>query len=286
MSLLKPIYRAILADKLAVFGVIVLTIFVIMALFAPQIAPYDPNEIISDPDTGLTLKFEPPSSQFLFGTNNLARDIFSQVVYGSQVALLVGFLSALSVTLVGANVGLLAGYFGGWLDDLLMRVVDVTYSIPFEPFAILLVGLMGPSVFNLVVAMTLIQWRAPARVIRAQVLSLSQRPFVKAARVAGASNQRIIYSHIAPNIVPVVLMYIPITVGWAIMAEASVSFLGFGAPQTMSWGVILQTAFNSGAMRQAWWWMLAPGMAIVLVVISVFFINRALEPIANPNLWE
>lgn len=286
LSQLKMVFRAIVADRLALFGSIVILVFITMAVFAPVIAPYDPNEIIVDPETGLTLKFEPPSTKFLFGTNNLARDIFSQVVYGSRVALLVGFLSALSVTIVGANVGLLSGYYGGRVDNLLMRIVDITYSIPFEPFAILLVGLMGPSILNLVLAMTLIMWRGPARVIRSQVLSLSQRPFVKAARVAGATNRRIIYAHIAPNILPVVLLYVPITVGWAIIAEASISFLGFGPPQITSWGGILQTAFTSGAMRQAWWWMMAPGTAIVLVVVSIFFINRALEPIANPNLWD
>lgn len=286
MSQLKLLGRAILADRLALIGVIILIIFFLTALFAPQIAPYDPNEIITDPETGETLRFQPPSAQFLFGTNNLARDIFSQVVYGSQVALLVGFLSAASVTILGSNVGLLSGYFGGKVDELLMRVVDISYSIPFEPFALLLVGLLGPSTLNLVLAMTLIMWRAPARVIRAQVLSLSARPFVKAARVAGASNNRIIYAHIAPNIVPVMLLYVPITVGWAIIAEASISFLGFGSPQVISWGGILQTAFTSGAMRQAWWWMMAPGMAIVLVVISIFFVTRAFEAVANPSLMD
>lgn len=282
---LRPVVRAIASDRLALFGVAVILIFVILAVFAPVIAPHDPNEILVG-DNGLTAKYQPPSALYPFGTNNLGRDIFSQVVYGSQVALLVGFLSALSVTIIGANVGLVAGYFGGRIDDALMRLVDVCYSIPFEPFAILLVGVLGPSVFNLVLVMTLIMWRGPAREIRAQVLSLSQRPFVKAARVAGASNFRILYVHIAPNVLPLMLLYIPITVGWAIIAEASLSFLGFGAPQTVSWGVILQTAFTSGAMRQAWWWMFAPGIAIVLVVISIFFITRALEPIANPHLRE
>lgn len=286
MSQLKLLGRAILADRLALIGVVILIIFLFMALFAPQIAPYDPNEILTDPVTGETLRFQPPSAQFLFGTNNLARDIFSQVVYGSQVALLVGFLSAASVTILGTNVGLLSGYFGGKVDELLMRIVDITYSIPFEPFALLLVGLLGPSTLNLVLAMTLIMWRAPARIIRAQVLSLSARPFVKAARVAGASNSRIIYAHIAPNIVPVMLLYIPITVGWAIIAEASLSFLGFGSPQVISWGGILQTAFTSGSMRQAWWWMMAPGLAIVLVVISIFFVTRAFEAVADPSLMD
>jgi peptide/nickel transport system permease protein len=284
--MLRTFARAIVSDRLAIFGVFVLVIYLVLAIFAPVVAPYDPNDILTDPETGVTARFQPPSLQYLFGTNNLARDVFSQVVYGSRVALVVGFASAMSVTIIGSTVGLFAGYFGGRLDDFLMRTVDIAYSIPFEPFAILLVGLMGPSILNLVLAMTLLMWRAPARVIRSQVLSISQRPFVKAARVAGASDLRIIYLHIMPNILPVMLLYIPITVGWAIIAEASISFLGFGTPQMISWGGILQTAFTSGAMRLAWWWTLAPGMSIVLVVISVFFISRALEPIANPSLGK
>jgi peptide/nickel transport system permease protein len=167
-----------------------------------------------------------------------------------------------------------------------MRVVDIAYAIPFIPFAVLLVGLLQPSINNLILVMALLMWRAPARVIRSQVLSLSQRPFVKSARVAGASNMRIIYQHIGPNILPFVFLYIPITVGWAIIAEASVSFLGFGDPRLISWGGMLQIAFTSGAMRIAWWWTLAPGLAIVLVVISVYFIGRALEPLANPKLLD
>lgn len=283
---MPTVLRAILTDKLALFGLTVLLIYTIMAAFAPAIAPYDPKEILTDPQTGVTAKFIPPSSEYLFGTNNLARDIFSQVVFGSRVALIVGFVSALAVTFIGTNVGLLAGYFGGRTDAFLMRVVDVAYAIPFEPFAILLVALLNPSITNLILAMAIIMWRAPARVVRAQALSLSKRPYVKAARAAGASNLRILYLHIAPNIFPVALLYIPITVGWAIIAEASLSFLGFGDPRMVSWGGILQTAFTSGAMRIAWWWTLAPGISIVLVVISVFFISRALEPLTNPTLWD
>jgi peptide/nickel transport system permease protein len=123
-------------------------------------------------------------------------------------------------------------------------------------------------------------------VVRAQVLTLAERPYIKAARVAGASNLRIIFLHLMPNIMPMVLLYIPITVGYAIVAEASISFLGFGDPRQISWGGILQIAFTSGAMRLAWWWTVAPGLAIVLLVISVFFISRALEPIANPSLVD
>jgi peptide/nickel transport system permease protein len=154
------------------------------------------------------------------------------------------------------------------------------------PFGVLLVGLLGPSTLNLTLVVALIMWRAPARVVRAQVLTLAQRPFVKAARVAGASNLRIIFMHLAPNVLPIVFLYIPVSVGYAIMAEASLSFLGFGDPRQLSWGGILQIAFTSGAMRLAWWWTVAPGAAIVSMVMAVFFISRAIEPLANPNLLD
>ena len=286
MDLIKTIFRAILSDRLAIFGLVVIILFIFAAIFAPYVAPYEPREIIKDTDTGVVAKYKPPSLKYWFGTDNLARDIFSQVVFGSRIALVVGFLSAILVVFVGTNVGLVAGYYGGRTDNFLMRIVDIAYAIPFIPFAVLLVALLQPSIKNLILVMALLMWRAPARVIRSQVLSLSQRPFVKSARVAGASNMRIIYQHIGPNILPFVFLYIPISVGWAIIAEASVSFLGFGDPRVISWGGMLQIAFASGAMRIAWWWTLAPGLAIVLVVISVYFIGRALEPLANPQLLK
>jgi peptide/nickel transport system permease protein len=281
-----PVLNAIRSDWLAIFGVAVLLVFVIIALFAEAVAPYGPREIVHNPETGTPAFFEPPSARHPFGTTNLARDVFSQVVFGSRIALTVGFVSALLVTFLGTNVGLIAGYFGRGVDSFLMRVVDVAYSIPFEPFAVLLVGLLEPSTTNLILAMSLLMWRSPARVIRADVLSLTQRPYIKAAKAAGASHLRIMYYHIAPNIIPVVFLYFPVTVGWAIIAEASVSFLGFGDPRLISWGGMLQLAFTSGAIRTAWWWTFAPGICIVLMVVSVFFISRALEPLVNPRLWD
>lgn len=282
----NPVFRALLADRLATVGVAIFGLFLVVAILADVIAPYGPREVVNDPVTGTPAFFSSPSTRHLFGTTNLARDVFSQVIYGSRVAISVGFVSAIVVTLVGSSVGLLAGYLGGRVDNFLMRLVDMAYSIPFEPFAVLLVGLLQPNIINLILAMALLMWRSPARVIRAEVLSLAQRPFVKAAKVAGASDFRIMYRHIAPNILPIVLLYIPITVGWAIIAEASVSFLGFGDPRLISWGGMLQLAFTSGATRLAWWWTLAPGISIVLLVISVFFISRALESLANPTLWD
>ncbi len=229
-------------------------------------------------------KLAPPSARHWFGTDHLGRDLFSQNVFGSRVALIVGFIGALLVVLIGTNIGLVAGYYGGRTDMLLMRFVDVMYGIPFEPFAMILVLLFDPSLTIVIVAVSLLTWRTVARLIRSQVLSLSQRPFVKAARVAGASDLRIIYQHIAPNILPLVLLQLAITVGAAIIAEATLSFLGLGPPKSISWGGILHNARLSGAWRTAWWWNIPPGAFIMLTVLGVFFISRALEVLANPRL--
>ncbi|MDO5643485.1 MAG: ABC transporter permease subunit [Paracoccus sp. (in: a-proteobacteria)] len=226
----------------------------------------------------------PPSRQHLFGTDHLGRDLFSQNVYGARIALLVGFLGAALVVLIGTNIGLIAGYFRGKVETVMMRAVDVMYGIPFEPFALILVLLFRPSLLIVILAVSLLSWRTVARLIRSQVLSLRERPFVKAARVAGASHLRIMYLHIFPNVMPLVFLELAITVGVAIIAEATLSFLGLGPPQSISWGGILHDARTSGAWRTAWWWNLPPGLFIMTTVLSVFFISRSLEVVANPRL--
>ena len=229
-------------------------------------------------------RLAPPSGEHWFGTDHLGRDLYSQNVYGSRIALLVGFIGASLVVLIGANVGLIAGYFRGRTETVLMRTVDVMYGIPFEPFALILVLLFEPSLFIVILAVSLLTWRTVARLIRSQVLSLRERPFVKAARVAGASDLRIMYLHIFPNVMPLVFLELAIIVGVSIIAEATLSFLGLGPPQSISWGGILHNARLSGAWRTAWWWNLPPGIFIMTTVLSVFFISRSLEVVANPRL--
>jgi peptide/nickel transport system permease protein len=225
-----------------------------------------------------------PSRKHLLGTTHLGRDIFSQTVYGSRTALMVGLLAALVVNVIGVNVGLVAGYLRGKIDDLLMRIVDIMYALPLEPFAMILVMIFDPSIWIIILAVGLLTWRTNARVIRSQVLSIARRPFIKAARVAGAGSLRIMYVHIAPNILPLAFLQLAVAAGYAITAEATLSFLGLGPPRIYSWGTILHAARLSGAWRTAWWWILPPGMLIMLTVVSIFFIARALEILTNPRL--
>ncbi len=229
-------------------------------------------------------RLAPPSREHWFGTDHLGRDLYSQNVHGSRIALLVGFLGAALVVLIGTNVGLIAGYYRGRTETVLMRTVDVMYGIPFEPFALILVLLFQPSLLIVILAVSLLTWRTVARLIRSQVLSLRERPFVKAARVAGASDLRIMYLHIFPNVMPLVFLELAIIVGVSIIAEATLSFLGLGPPHAISWGGILHDARLSGAWRTAWWWNLPPGILIMTTVLSVFFISRSLEVVANPRL--
>lgn len=270
-------------DKLALFGAITIAIFIITAIFADVIAPYDVNEMLRD-ETGAVKSLEKPSTEHLFGTTNIGKDIFSQVVKGSQTAMIVGIIAATLVTLVGTTVGVVSGYFGGWVDSLIMRIVDVFYSIPFIPFVIVLVSLLKPSLWNIILAVSFLSWRTVARLVRSQVLSIVKRPFVKAARVVGASHSRIMFKYILPGVIPLALLEMAFMVNWAITAEASVAFLGFGDPSVTSWGQILQENFSTGNSRTAWWWVIPPGVAIILLLVSVFFVARALEEVVNPRL--
>ncbi|MFB6243735.1 MAG: ABC transporter permease [Halobaculum sp.] len=268
-------------DRLGFAGVIVLTFVVVVAVFAPVIAPYDPAA------TDYYASFEPPSAAHPFGTDNAGRDIFSQLVYGARPAVQVGLFSAAAVALIGMNVGLVAGYYGGLIDDALMRLVDFAYGIPFTPFVIVLVGLWEPSLWTIVLAITLLLWRQTARVVRSAVLNLKEKPFVKSARTAGASDRRIIYRHIAPNVLPLTFLYGSFAIAWAILTEASISFLGFGDPDATTWGQMLQAALQSQALaRDAWWWFTMPGLAIMATVISAFLIGRGYEEQLNPQLKE
>ncbi|MCP4316268.1 MAG: ABC transporter permease [Hyphomicrobiales bacterium] len=276
-----------LDDPFAVVGLIIYAIFIAMAIFADQLATHDPLEILFTSDYQLAADRRPGQDGFILGTTSLGRDIYSQLIYGSRSALLIGITAAFMVAVIGTVVGLLAGYFRGWIDIVLMRAADIAFGIPFLPFVIVLSAFLEPSIWNVVFAMAMILWRDTGRVIRSQVLTLRTRAYIDAARVAGSSDLKIVFRHIAPNILPLSFLYGTIAIGWAILTEAAISFLGFGDPETISWGYMLQDAYASQALSTGgYYWFVPPGICIVLVVVAGFFISRGYEEILFPKLKE
>jgi len=165
-----------------------------------------------------------------------------------------------------------------------MRITDIAFGIPFLPFAVVLIALTRPSIWNIILTISCLSWRTTARVIRSQVLSLKERPFIQAAKVSGGSDLRIMYVHILPNVLPMSFLYVALGIAWATLTEASLSFLGFGDPRMISWGQILYYAFINGSARSAWWVVLPPGICITLFVISAFMVGHAYEEMVNPRL--
>lgn len=276
-------WRAIGADRAALLGLVVLGAFVLVGVLAPLLAPHDPLAKHYEP-SGRLKRLIPPSATHPFGTTLYGRDVFSQVIVGTRSALFVGFVTALVVSVVGLNVGLWSGYFGGAVDNALMRLTDIVYGVPILPFGIVALSLLSRNVWWIIVVMSILYWPSTARVIRAQVLSLRSRPFVDAARIAGCSHLSILYRHLAPNVLPQAFVHGVFAVAWAITTEASINFLGFGDPHTISWGTVIYDVFTSMVAFTAWWWFVPPGACIVMVVTAFYFVGRALEEIANPRL--
>lgn len=273
-------------DPYFVTGTMIYVLFALTAVFADTLAPNPPKDILFLPDGKLAAAL-PPSTMFPLGTTTSGNDIFSQLVHGAQSALIIGISAAFVVVTVGTVVGLLAGYFGSLLDVVLMRIADIALGMPLLPFVIVLAAFLGPSTWNVVLAMSLLLWPNSARIIRAQVLSLRERAYIEAARTVGSGHLRILVFHIAPNVLPLALLFGSIAIGWAILTEASVSFLGFADPDTTTWGFMLQDAYVSQALSRGLYnWFVPPGICIVLLVSAGFFIGRSYEQFLFPRLRD
>jgi len=267
-------------------GVLIYLAFLAVALFADVIAPNQPKDILFLADGRLANALK-PSLAFPLGTTTSGCDIFSQLVHGARSALMVGTSAAVVVVSVGTLIGLFAGYFGGWLDAVLMRLADIVLGLPLLPSVIVLAAFLGPNTWNVVLAISVLLWPNSARIIRAQVMSLRERAYIEAARAAGSSHLSILFRHIAPSILPLALLFGSIAVGWAILTEASVSFLGFADPDTTTWGFMLQDAYVSQALSRGLFnWFVPPGICIVLLVSAGFFISRGYEQLLFPRLRD
>jgi peptide/nickel transport system permease protein len=281
---LRRITKTYRKSKMGMWGLTILTFFVLVAVFAPLIA----NRETMDPTCTCTgAAYQPPSSEFWFGTDNLGRSIYTMTVFGSRISLTVGLSATLISMAIGSIIGIFAGYYGGWLETGLMRLTDWFLVLPWLALAIVLASLLGRSLSIIILVIGITSWPGTARIVRAQALSVKTRPYVERSRALGANNLHLITHHILPNVGPLIFANTILTVAIAILSETTLSFLGLGDPLAVSWGTILEFAFTGGAATTGqWWWLLPPGLAIVLVVLAFTMCGFALDEILNPKLRE
>lgn len=267
-------------------GLIILGVFVLIALAAPLIAGTDYLNPVRARAAGLP-QWGTPADVAPLGTDHFRRSVWDQFVYGSRISLLVGLAATFLTILIGSTVGIVAGFVGGKVDILLMRLTEWFLVIPFLPLAIVLAAVLGRSLWNMIFVIGITSWPTTARVLRAQVLSLKQRAFVDRARSLGGSGWHIVREHILPNTSGLILANTTLAVPISILTETTLSFLGLGNPQTASWGKTLEEAFVNGAIaRNAWWYYLPAGIGIVLVVMAFTLVGQALEEIVDPRLRD
>lgn len=252
-------------DSKAQFGLLVLILFVAGAVFAPWLAPNDPNEMTLDMMSKMSLAHP-------LGTDDLGRDLLSRILYGTRVSLFIGVTTVLIALFIGVSLGIIAGYLGGRLDFIIMRYIDLQWAFPNFIIAVYLVAVFGTGIFNIILAISLAFIDDFARVARSMTLSIREEQYIDAARTLGFSDARIMFSHILPNAIPPIIVQATVSISYAILGEASLSFLGLGVnADTPTWGLIL--ADGRGFISQAWWLGVFPGLAIMLVVLSINFIG-------------
>ncbi|AWP75425.1 ABC transporter permease [Bordetella bronchiseptica] len=263
-------------NRIAMLGALIVLAFVVLALLAPWVASHDPFQT-----SFMTIR-KAPSAAFWMGTDELGRDIFSRMVYGARASLMAGMVSVLIALAVGVSFGLAAGYFGGWTDSVISRATEALLAIPFLILAIALAAFLGPSLTNAMIAIGVSAAPKFIRLTRGQVLAVKNEDYVQSARALGASDLRIIGRHVFPNVMPPLIVQATITIATAIIAEASLSFLGLGLqPPNPSWGSMLNTAKNF--MTQAPWMSIFPGSAIFLVVLGFNLLGDGLRDALDPR---
>ncbi|MEA3329085.1 MAG: ABC transporter permease [Candidatus Omnitrophota bacterium] len=266
-----------LKNSLAIFGGIVILVLVLIAIFAPAIARYDPAAIdIKNALMG-------PSGEHILGTDQLGRDVFSRIVYGSRISLSIGLVAVGIAAIIGVALGSLAGYFGGRTDSLIMRFVDIMLCFPSFFLILSVIAIVGPNIYNIMVIIGLTSWMGMARLIRAEILSLKEREFILAARALGVSHFKIILRHLIPNGIGPVLVSFVLGVAAAILIETGLSFLGLGVqPPTPTWGNILME--GRATLGVAWWLILFPGFIILVTVLGFNLLGEGLKDALNPKL--
>ena len=267
-------------SHIAMFGLFLVLAFIAVALAAPWVAPYDPRALVGKP-------FERPGEDHILGTDQVGRDIYSQLIWGSRISLMVGLFASVFSVAIGTAIGLVSGYLRGPIDTVLMRITDLFITLPSIPLMLILAAIIGRSVWNIILVIAVTGWTGTARMVRAQTLSIKERPYVEAARSVGARDSQIMFRHFLPNIIPLLFANAIVGIVNAILAESGLSFLGLGDPTKPSWGLILRHANEVGAMATGrLWFIIPPGVCIMLIAIGFAFSSYSLDQIMNPRLRE
>ncbi len=282
---IRTAWRTFRRNWMGVTGLIMLSITIFIAVFADWIAPYDPDATIK---VSIMDIYSPPSPEHWLGTDDAGRDVLTNFIYGARVSLIVGFFASFISVSIGGTIGIVSGFFGGRIENLLMRFTDIMLVIPDLPLAVVLVALTKPSLSNIIFVIGILGWTGTARLVRSQTLSVKQRKFVLRARAIGSGNFHIIRRHIFPLVLPLMVANTVLVISLAILEESTLSFLGLADPTTLSWGQMLNFAFTRGGVSAgAWWALVVPGLGIVWVVLGCTLLGQGLERVLNPRLeWH
>jgi len=287
----KRIWESFSKSRMGMLGLSILIAFIALALLAEPLYNLgliqNPNNVMESSDP--TQALFPPSPEHLLGTDERGRDVLSELFFGSKNSLIVGFAAALITMVLGAGIGLLAGSYGRGVDEVLMRSTDLFLVIPWLPFAVILATFLPPenkpSMFKIIIVIGVTSWPATARIVRAQVLSIRERAFVERATAVGSGKMHIMRTHLLPNVFPLVFANAILSVSYAILSEAFLSFFGLSDPSKITWGLMLYNGFNFGGFaHEAYWFVLPPGLCIISVVLGFTFVSYALDEILNPKL--
>lgn len=269
-------------QRMGMIGLTMLVVTILVAVFAPLIAPYDPKAAVK---VTIDSIYNAPNAAHWLGTDDAGKDVLTNLIYGARVSLMVGFFAAFISLAIGGIVGIVAGFYGGKVENVLMRITDILLVIPDLPLMIILVALLGRSLWIIIIVLGILRWTSTARVVRSQTLSVKERKFVQRARAIGAGNFYIIRRHIFPMVFPLMVVNAVLDISAAIYNESVLGFLGLGDPTRLSWGQMLQFAFSRGGMSAgAWWSLVPPGLAIVWVVLGLTLLGNGLERVFNPRL--
>jgi peptide/nickel transport system permease protein len=278
----RHFWQSFRRNRMGLVGLVMLVMALGMAVAAPWLAPYNPKQAVK---VSLDTIYAPPNAEHWLGTDDAGKDVLSNLIYGARVSLTVGFFASFISVVIGGVIGIVAGFYGGRIENLLMRFTDVMLVIPDLPLAIVLVAIIGQGLLTIITVIGILYWTGSARLVRSQVLSVKERKFVLRVRAIGAGNLYIIRRHIFPSVFPLMVVNTILVISSAIITESSLAFIGLADPTTLSWGQMLNFAFTRGGMSGgAWWALVFPGLGIVWVVLACTLLGHGLEQILNPRL--